>query len=90
MYRNSRFLTKFTQRDAEFLNYKQSTIAAACFILAMNTTYDEEHPHSDEQAQELDSNDTACYDLAAYLSQLDNSMKDKNLIENNFLDIVTK
>ena len=56
----------------------------------MNTTYEEEQPHPDDQAQELESNDTACYDLAAYLSQLDNSIKDKNLIESNFLDIVTK
>ena len=44
-------------RDTEFLNYKQSTIAAASFILAMNTTFTEDEPYLFESVQDTMHND---------------------------------
>ena len=39
IFKNSRYLSRFILRDAKFLDFKPSTLAAACFILTFNTTY---------------------------------------------------
>ena len=62
MFRNSRYLTRFSMRDTEFLNFKPSKIAAASFLIALNTTFSDGLPKKYDNNSE--SNETTCYNMA--------------------------
>ena len=79
IFKHSRYLARFSMRDAEFLNYKPSTIAAASFIIALNTTFTEGLPDrfNSGQSAGTESHDTTCYNMAQNLSYLDNIISEQ-------------
>ena len=76
IFKNSRYLARFSMRDAEFLEYKPSTIAAAAFIIALNTTFADGLPKKFETMSTNESHDTTCFNMAQNLSYLENIISD--------------